>query len=85
MKAITYTEAIEIAAEPKSRFAFGSPCRFVARIDYTCHVLIPQLLRKGDTSQLSLWDQGRLFVSLKLNSTSPRWQWLVAPSNLVAA
>lgn len=77
MKAMTFRQALEIAQAPRSRFFFGSPCRFVARIDFTCHVLVPSLLRKGDTTQLSLWDQGRVFLSLRLMQTSPRWQWLV--------
>ena len=65
-----------IASQPRSRFFFGSPCRFVARIDFTCHLLIPALLRKGNLAQQSAWDRGRLFVSECLNSTSPRWQHL---------
>lgn len=76
MEALTYRRAREIAQAPRSRFCFGSPCRFIPRVDFTCHMLIPSLLRKGDTTQLSLWDQGRLFVSLRLMSTSPRWQHL---------
>ncbi len=35
MEAITYREALELASEPRSRFFFGSPCRFVARVDST--------------------------------------------------
>lgn len=77
MKAtISFREAMAIASQPKSRFFFGSPCRFVARIDFTCHLFVPALLRKGDTTQLSAWDHARLFVSQRLMSTSPRWQWL---------
>lgn len=76
---MTFREALAIAQAPRSRFRFGSPCRFVARIDFTCHLLVPAVLQSGDTSQLSLWDQTRLFVSLRLMSTSPRWQWLVRP------
>lgn len=76
MKALTYRQALAIASQPRSRFFFGSPCRFVARIDFTCHLLIPALLRKGDLAQRSAWDRGRLFLSQRLVSTSPRWQWL---------
>lgn len=79
MKALTYRQALEIAAAPQSRFFFGSPCRFVARIDFTCHLLIPALLRKGNLAQQGAWDRGRLFVSRRLNMTSPRWQWLANP------
>lgn len=76
MEAITYRRALELASEPKSRFFFGSPCRFIPRVDFTCHLLVPALLRKGDLAQQSAWDRGRLFVSQRLNQTSPRWQWL---------
>jgi hypothetical protein len=77
MEAMTFRQALEVAQAPKSRFFFGSPCRFIPRVDFTCHMLVPSLLRKGDTTQLSLWDQGRVFLSLRLMQTSPRWQWLV--------
>lgn len=77
MTAMTFREAMALASQPKSRFFFGSPCCFVARIDFTCHLLIPALLRKGNLAQQSAWDRGRLFLSLRLNQTSPRWQWLV--------
>lgn len=76
MEAMTFTEALSLATEPESRFWFGSPCRFVPRVDFTCHLLVPALLRSGDTTQLSLWDQGRVWLSLRLASTSPRWKWL---------
>lgn len=77
MKAtMSFREAMEIASEPKSRFFFGSPCRFIPQVDFTCHLLIPAMLRKGDTTQLSAWDHARLFLSLRLMRTSPRWQWL---------
>lgn len=75
---MTFREALAIAQAPRSRFFFGSPCRFVARCDFTCHLLVPALLRKGDLAQRSAWDRGRLFVSERLNRTSPRWQHLAA-------
>jgi hypothetical protein len=77
MEAMTFAQAMQVAKPPVSRFAFGSPCRFIPRIDFTCHLLIPSLLTKGDTTQLSTWDQCRVFLSLRLVSTSPRWQFLV--------
>jgi hypothetical protein len=77
MEAMTFRQAMQVAQPPRSRFVFGSPCRFVPRIDFTCHVFVPSLLVKGDTTQLSLWDQCRVFVSQRLVSTSPRWQFLV--------
>lgn len=70
---MSFTEAMEVAQSPVSRFFFGSPCRFVPRCDFTCHVLLPSVLRSGDTTQLSLWDQGRVWLSMRLNLTSPRW------------
>ena len=76
MSTMTFREAMALASQPKSRFFFGSPCRFIARCDFTCHLLIPALLRKGNLAQQGAWDRGRLFVSQRLNSTSPRWQWL---------
>lgn len=78
---ITYQKARELAAEPQSRFWFGSPCRFIARVDFTCHVLIPSLLRRGDTTQQGRWDRGRVTLGRRLLSTSPRWQHLVSAYN----
>jgi hypothetical protein len=46
---MTFPQAMEVAHAPQSRFAFGSPCRFIPRCDFTFHLLIPSLLRKGDT------------------------------------
>jgi hypothetical protein len=77
---ITYRQACQLAAEPRSRFVFGSPCRWIPRVDFTCHVFVPTLLRKGDTTQQSLWDRGRLALSQRLIATSPRWQHLAGVS-----
>lgn len=73
---MTFHQAMSVAHAPESRFFFGSPCRFVARCDFTFHLLVPSLLRKGDTTQLSTWDHGRLWLSDRLNRTSPRWKSL---------
>lgn len=73
---ITYREAKELAAAPRSRFVLGSPCRWIPRVDFTCHMLIPAILRSGDTTQQGRWDRGRLFLSRRLVATSPRWQHL---------
>jgi hypothetical protein len=43
-------------------------------VDFTCHVVIPSVLRKGDTEQGSLWDRSRVAFSRYLSRTSPRWQ-----------
>lgn len=77
MTAPTFRQAMEIAAPPRSRFAFGSPCRFVPRIDFTCHVFVPAVLRMGNTSEHGRWDRFRLTLSFRLMKTSPRWQWQV--------
>lgn len=74
---MTFHQALEVAQSPVSRFFFGSPCRFVARCDFTCHVFVPAVLESGDTSQLSTWDQCRVWVGENLRRTSPRWQHLV--------
>jgi hypothetical protein len=74
---MTFSQAMSIASEPRSRFCFGSPCRFVPRVDFTCHLFVPTLLTKGDTTNLSTWDHCRLWLSQRLVSTSPRWQFLV--------
>lgn len=74
---MSFHQAIEVAQAPRSRYFFGSPCRFVAHVDYLCHLLFPAVLRSGDTTQLSLWDQGRVWLSGQLMLTSPRWQHLV--------
>lgn len=48
--------------EPKSRFKFGSPCRFVRSIDFTVHVWLPAAL----VEKHPYW-------AAYLRSTSPRW------------
>lgn len=76
MEALTFAQAMTLAHAPVSRFFFGSPCRFVAHVDFTCHLLVPALLRKGNLAQQGCWDRARLLVSQRLNATSPRWQHL---------
>lgn len=71
---MTYSEAISIAMEPESRFSFGSPCRYVPPLDFVVHLLVPEVLRKGDTSQQSLWDRSRTLLASRLRHTSPRWK-----------
>ena len=77
MTAPTFRQAMEIAKPPRSRFRLGSPCRFVPRIDFTCHVWLPAVLRTGDLSQHGRWDLFRFHLSYSLMRTSPRWQWQV--------
>lgn len=74
MAAVTYHQAMAVANVPESRFCFGSPCRFIPLVDFTCHLLIPEVLRKGDTSQEGAWDRARTLVASRLNLTSPRWK-----------
>ena len=47
---------------PQSRFAWGSPCRFVRRIDFAVHVVLPEML-----------DEAYPELATYLRSTSPRW------------
>jgi hypothetical protein len=51
-----------VESQPVSRFALGSPCRFVRAIDVTVHVVLPGMLahRFPRTAQ-------------RLADTSPRW------------
>ena len=52
----------DVEAPPESRFWFGSPCRFVRRIDILVHIVLPELL------------ENRLpKLALHLRKTSPRW------------
>ncbi len=51
-----------VESPPTSRFWFGSPCRFVRRIDVLIHIVMPELL------------ETRLPKSAaRLRKTSPRW------------
>lgn len=47
---------------PRSRFRFGSPCRFVRNIDVTVHIVLPELLERPFP-----------LLAAYLRSTSPRW------------
>lgn len=64
MTAIMY--AINFAArseqEPRSRFLFGSPCRYIRRLDLAIHVVLPELI----AGPLPIW-------ACYLRTTSPRW------------
>ena len=52
----------DVESPAESRFWFGSPCRFVRRIDILVHIVLPELLEVRAT---------RLAVHLR--KTSPRW------------
>lgn len=47
---------------PVSRYWFGSPCRFVRRIDLLVHVYLPEMVAERHP----LW-------ACYLRTTSPRW------------
>ena len=49
-------------SKPRSRFWFGSPCRFVRGIDLIVHVYLPNML-----------EQKYPELSTYLRTTSPRW------------
>ena len=52
----------EHETRPRSRYWFGSPCRFVRRIDIACHLILPEMLEERHP----LW-------ACYLRTTSPRW------------
>jgi len=47
---------------PRSRYRWGSPCRFIRSVDLAVHVLLPELL----VGSMPL-------VACYLRATSPRW------------
>jgi hypothetical protein len=47
---------------PISRFVFGSPCRFVRRLDILTHIIAPELIEYTHPE-----------LARYLRSTSPRW------------
>tara|TARA_B100000287_G_scaffold295615_1_gene278839 strand:- start:322 stop:600 length:279 start_codon:yes stop_codon:yes gene_type:complete len=49
-------------AKPESRFWFGSPCKFVRRLDLAVHVYFPSTIEEKYPE-----------LALYLRSTSPRW------------
>ena len=53
-----------VAAErtARSRFRFGSPCRFVRTIDIIVHIVVPELLEDRAPR-----------IARRLRQSSPRW------------
>jgi hypothetical protein len=51
-----------VESPPDSRFWFGSPCRFVRRIDLLVHIVMPELIETRMPK-----------VASRLRKTSPRW------------
>lgn len=52
----------EVEGSPISRFIFGSPCRFIRRLDILVHIIFPELIEKGYPE-----------LARYLRATSPRW------------
>lgn len=52
----------QVEAPPQSKFWFGSPCRFVRRIDVLVHIILPELIEKRMPK-----------TTARLRRTSPRW------------
>ena len=51
-----------VESPPESEFWFGSPCRFVRRIDILVHIILPELIE----TRMSR-------LALRLRKASPRW------------
>ena len=58
----TIEHLIATEREARSRFRWGSPCRFVRTIDIVCHIVVPELIEDVLPR-----------VARYLRSTSPRW------------
>lgn len=58
----TLMRAKQYESAPRSRFTWGSPCRFVRTIDVIVHVILPAMLAEGHPT----W-------ATYLRTTSPRW------------
>jgi hypothetical protein len=58
----TISHLIDTEREARSRFRFGSPCRFIRTVDILVHIVLPELLENISPS-----------VTRYLRSTSPRW------------
>lgn len=58
----TLTMLREVEGSPVSRFIFGSPCRFVRRLDIIVHIVLPSLISQNYPE-----------LARYLRSTSPRW------------
>jgi hypothetical protein len=58
----TVKELRNVEREPVSRFAIGSPCRFVRSLDVAVHVVLPEVV-EAFAPRLARY----------LRSTSPRW------------
>lgn len=52
----------EVEGSPISRYWFGSPCRFIRRLDIIVHIVLPEIIEPTHTE-----------LARYLRSTSPRW------------
>lgn len=52
----------EVEGSPISRYWFGSPCRFIRRLDIIVHIIMPELIEFSHPE-----------LARYLRSTSPRW------------
>ena len=58
----TIAHLVATEREARSRFRFGSPCRFIRTIDIVVHIVLPELIEKAMPK-----------TAKYLRSTSPRW------------
>lgn len=58
----TLNHAVAAEQAPRSRFWFGSPCRFIRTVDLIVHLILPELLERPCPRLVRY-----------LRSTSPRW------------
>lgn len=52
----------EVEGSPISRFVFGSPCRFIRRLDILVHIVLPEIVEYRHPE-----------MARYLRATSPRW------------
>lgn len=52
----------QVEDPPESKFWFGSPCRFIRRIDVLMHIVLPELIEARMPK-----------LAVRLRKTSPRW------------
>jgi hypothetical protein len=58
----TIAHLVATEREARSRFRWGSPCRFIRTVDILTHIVLPELLERTAPR-----------VTRYLRSTSPRW------------